>query len=228
MKYCVIFVCHNDELANQCLKKYKDCFVMLVGNNPSKIRDSRCIKVNKLQDNIEQYNKLLTFTAWYAIVKNNLFPDYEYLCILEYDVFFDKYFFNRLRFALETKNDGVLSFLKLDREICDKFKYKNSENLLFDHDINFDLLKEFTKIKNINDFNYPDVWYHTSNQCIRRDILIEFIDWFYPDCLLFYEKDNSKCGYYHERLFSVFLDYKKIKPSIVKGFGHLYKKSHGQ
>ncbi len=228
MKYCIIFVCHNYELANQCLKKYKDCFVMLVGNNVSSIRDSRCIKVNKLQDNIEQYNKLLTFTAWYAIIKNNLFPDFEYLCILEYDVSFDKYFFNRLRISVEMKNNGVITFMQLDKEICQKYKIKKSENLLFDLDINFDLFKEFLSNKNINDFNYPSVWYPSTNHCIRRDILNEFVEWFYPDCLFFYEKDNPKCGYYHERLFSVFLDYKKIKPSTVRGLCHMNKKSHGQ
>lgn len=228
MKYCLIFVCHNDSLANECLKKYKDCFVMLVGNNISSIRDNRCIKVNKLPYNIEHYNKLLTFTAWYAISKNNLFPDYEYLCILEYDVSFDKYFFNRLRLSIDMKNNGVITFMQLDRNICDKYKVKKSENLLFDLDINLDLFKEFTNKKNIDNFTYPNVWYPTTNHCIRRDIINEFVDWYYPDCLFFYEKDNPKCGYYHERLFSVFLDYKKIVPSTVKGLCHMNKKSHGQ
>ena len=130
--------------------------------------------------------------------------------------------------SIDMKNNGVITFMQLDRNICDKYKVKKSENLLFDLDINLDLFKEFTNKKNIDNFTYPNVWYPTTNHCIRRDIINEFVDWYYPDCLFFYEKDNPKCGYYHERLFSVFLDYKKIVPSTVKGLCHMNKKSHGQ
>ena len=67
-----------------------------------------------MQLNIENEKALLTFTAWYAIIKNNLFSNYKYLCILEYDVVLDNNFKNNLTNICKTQKYDVISFIPIN------------------------------------------------------------------------------------------------------------------
>ena len=86
-----IFICHNIEIVNNILNDpKKDNFhILFVGELEisEELSNNKRITIAKnLPNNIENEKDLLTFTAWYAIVKNNLFSEYKYICILEYDV----------------------------------------------------------------------------------------------------------------------------------------------
>jgi hypothetical protein len=105
----VIFtmVCHNKDIALSILndpnkKKY---IILFVGKEEITIKNKRLIILRNLEFNIEKEKDLLTFTAWYAIIKNNLFTKYDYICILEYDVILDNsfqpYFLYQGRYATQ-------------------------------------------------------------------------------------------------------------------------------
>ena len=83
----IIYVCHNEESVRICLEKTPDAYIMLVGSEVLSFSSEKIIIVRDLLDNIEDEKKLLTFTAWYAIVKNNLFLDEKHICIVEWDTF---------------------------------------------------------------------------------------------------------------------------------------------
>jgi hypothetical protein len=89
--YTLVYICHNqqsfDMIKDQL--KFKNCYVMIVGDDIPDIfygYDNKIIITKDLKNNIENENKLLTFTAWYAIIKNNLFTDFSHICLLEYDI----------------------------------------------------------------------------------------------------------------------------------------------
>ena len=87
----IIFVCHNIESINFVRNNNKCNYcIFFVGSEiaPSEIlNDPNIIIANTLLNNIENEPKLLTFTVWYCIIKNNLFNEYQYICIFEWDVY---------------------------------------------------------------------------------------------------------------------------------------------
>ena len=83
----IVFICHLEELVKKLYNTYENPAILFVGlNTLNKTIYPDVIIVRDLQDNIEYEKSLLTFTAWYAIIKNDLFKDDEHLCLLEYDV----------------------------------------------------------------------------------------------------------------------------------------------
>ena len=82
----VVFVCHNNETITNVRIKYPDSTILFVGSSDVSQPDSKIIISRDLAINIEDKPKLLTFTAWYAISKNQLFLEYDYICLFEYDV----------------------------------------------------------------------------------------------------------------------------------------------
>jgi hypothetical protein len=138
----------------------------------------------------------LTFTAWYAISKNRLFLEYEYICLFEYDVSLCPDFESKMtemishHNSVSTSKHDVFSFSKLKR--------------FFFWDINPKLFYPYLEQKKVW-YDILNLWYDTTNQCIRRELLDEFVDWYYPSCLMFWYLDRKMISWYHERLFSVFL-----------------------
>ena len=207
----LIFVAHNKQIVENIFRLYPYSYVLFVGFEEA-LYDPRCIIARNLEHNIESEQKLLTFTAWYAIIKNNLFDKYKYLCIFEYDVTIKG---NIVEKTYTTTNSSNSSVIYYGKKLLD----------LFTLDIDVDLTKEFIDNKRIN-YNLHSHWYPTTNFCIRRDVLSDFVDWYYPDCLFIKEKHPQKFSWYHERLFSVYMRSKNITPQHVKGLKHLMKNSH--
>lgn len=208
----LIFICHNIESLNMVSKylKIENCFIIIVGNQIN-FDDENDIFLNEkiiiaknYQFNIENEYKLLTFTAWYLIVKNNLFINYTHLCILEYDAYF--------------KNDYVFDNLKMLIQKYDIITF-NAGNFHFHTDIKIDVINQFLKLKNI-DVNYYNnsnlFWFFSTNHCIKRDIISEFVDWYYPHCHYIRSNHHEKYSYYHERLFSVYILDKKYNIFLFK------------
>jgi hypothetical protein len=110
----IIFICHDEKLVQELYEKYDKHIVLFVGKNEiDSNRFSNLTIVRNLPYNIEEEKSLLTFTAWYAIIKNDLFKDHEYLCLLEYDVILKDDFQQRLDECINTfPNVDLFSFIE--------------------------------------------------------------------------------------------------------------------
>jgi len=208
----VVFVCH-DERSIQHVLPYGHS-ILFVGNKIiSKEYQEKVITVRDLPEHIEHEPKLLSFTAWYAICKNRLFTEYEYLCILEWDVLLDPDFMTQLQQACSGSVDAI-SFLE-------DYHY-------FTSDIQIPIATQYLENKGISYVFRPRPWGASTNQCLRRSLLEEFVDWYYPSCLWIKEKDPKKISWYHERLYIVFLDSRNIHYHMCKGLHHIQLNSHGK
>lgn len=213
----IIIVCHNIDIVNSILSdQMKNNFhIMFVGDQPINneiLENKRITIVRDLHNNIEQHKEFLTFTAWYAIIKNDLFIEYEYICILEYDVIIKNTFETELTSYCENKNYDIISFIHVTN--------------YFNFDVNETILNIFLKKKQIT-YQYYENWFATSNHCLKRNNLLEFVDWFYPDCLLIKQLDPNRVSWYHERIFYIFLKYKNYNIGEITSLTHNFSNSHG-
>jgi hypothetical protein len=213
----IVFICHNNNTTHECLNKLESSHIIFVGDQPidNDLRlNPRVTIARELPNNIESEKKLLTFTAWYLVIKNNLFPEYEFLCLLEYDINIDNKFEHNIKdLTIENKHD-IISFIMT----CGYFL----------EEINEKVLDEFMVLKGIEEPNkYKHrCWYTSTNHCIRRKVINDFVDWYYPDCYKIKEKDLAKFSWYHERLFYVYMKFKELLIVRINGVTHLYKNSH--
>jgi hypothetical protein len=208
----IIFICHNNESIESVIKF--DCPILVVGNYEiyDKFKENKnIIIVRDLKYNIENEPKLLTFTAWYAIIKNELFLSYKYLCVLEYDVIIPNNFQSNLN--LLCKNNIIISFIKVNKN--------------FLSNIIKEVLEKFLDFKNIKiNINENFYWGATTNQCMTREILSDFVNWYYPDYLEIKMLDDKNLSWYHERLFTIYLKSKNINTVFFNGLKHIQKNSH--
>jgi predicted O-methyltransferase YrrM len=219
MKNKIIFVCHSffsvGYITSLNLSDYAIIYVGQETLSEELCSNSRIIVARNFNDNIESDKELLTFTAWYLISKNNLFLDYDYLCILEWDVVFQDTFFDKLNsFCNYTYNYDVISF------------FSNENN--FYSDINVDTLNYFLQKINIdpNLFNCNTFWFSTTNHCIRRVLLNEFVDLYYSIAPILKILDYKNISWYHERIFSAYLLFNKMNVLLLDGLEHYQKYSH--
>jgi hypothetical protein len=215
--HVVVFICHNNESIASVFSKleYEHIFIILVGDNNVKteyLLHPKIIIARQYLDNIEHEKKLLTFTAWYLIIKNNLFKNVDYLCLLEYDTDFMGNFLERMDEECKSMKHDVICF-----DEC----LKN-----FLKDVDTDTLYRFVCTRGITYYEYG-AWNHTTNQCVRRDILNHFVDWYYPGCLDIKKTDYVRLSWYHERCFSIFLSTQHKKYYVIRGIlMHFSNKSH--
>jgi len=201
MSCVIVYVCHdNDSISKIISNNYH---IIFVGNNEideKYINYSKLIIARNLENNIEHEPKLLTFTAWYAISKNNLFAEYDYICILEYDVTIVSDFEKILFKECKLKNNRVISFLD---------HYVNAINT----DIDVNVLKIYLMNQKINPLYelYISYWGSSSNQCVDRNILVDFVDFYYNSYLFIKDNDYKKLSWYHERVFMIYLKNKNIE-----------------
>jgi hypothetical protein len=209
----LVFVCHYKKTTQKCLEKYPDSFVVFVG--PDVIDPHpRVTILRNLKYNIEHERTLLTFTAWYAIIKNNLFTEYKYICIFEYDIILTPNFNTKLN-ELTTNDYGLITFIP--------------DNRWFTKDITVDILNSYmkTKFSNYSSITTDIDWYLSTNHCIRRDKLKDFVDFYYPSCLDIKELDKDNFSWYHERIFTLYIKYNNIRVGIYnEGIHHLKGCSH--
>ena len=217
----IVFVCHDKTTVFNVLKKVPGAMIIFVGDQPVD-EDTRAlpnlIVARELPDNIEAEKKLLTFTAWYAIIKNNLFMDYEYICILENDVLLSINYVTDLQKTISTSENDLITFC-MGRSAC------------FYADIKINILEDCLNIKGLDVEavkSHIDAkgWYPSTNQCIKRRVLNDFVDWYYPFCLYIKTRHEEKFSWYHERLFSVYLYSNNSQVKIMHGLHHLSNKSH--
>ena len=207
MSVLIVFICHDDASVEHVI--HYGYPILFVGDKETLYRDN-VIMVRELADHIEHLPKFLTFTAWYAIVKNKLFLGYEHLCLLEWDVVLEESFVSNLT-SLCRKHKAI-SFVEV-----------GAFGLWVD--VNKQVFSEFLKQKGC-DIHSIRSWGSTSNQCLSRDVLVSFVDWYYPSCLWILQEDPKQTSWYHERLYMVYLADQKIPFALCDGLIHYYKDSH--
>jgi len=218
----IVFICHDTESMSKVIGYNYN--IILVGDKQIKdeyLQYPNLTIARDLQYNIEEEKNLLTFTAWYAIIKNNLFSEYEYICLLEYDVVFLKNF-EEILYQLINSNEQskIISFiLGSVSEFYHNFDLDIVNTYLINKGINID-------VNNIlNEITY---WVSTTNHCVHRKVINDFVDWYYPSCLDIQKTENNKIAFYHERMFFIYLFYKKIRTQHIGGLlDHLFMNSHG-
>jgi hypothetical protein len=200
-------VCHDQDIIIDSLQKNKFSMLpnykfMFVGNKPTNLIDDmeNVIVCNKLDFNIENYPKLCSFTAWYAVSKNCLSKE-KYCCLLEYDVELSQDFHEKNLEAIS--NADVCSYFI---ELIDDPMFSKSTPWL---DI-------FFKKYNINTSKIYEekFWYCTTNFILRNDILENFNNWFYEIASMF--KDCDLGAYMHERMINVYCILNEIKIEYIK------------
>lgn len=207
----IVFICHNNETITEVRTKHPDATICFVGNAEINQNDSKIIIMRDLAINIEDKPKFLTFTAWYAISKNGLFKEYDYICLLEYDVILEPDFETKLREKCSLENPDAVSFVKVER--------------YFFWDINAKLFYHFLNEKKTK-YDICNEWYNTTNHCLKRENLDEFVNWYYPECLDFWYLDRKMVSWYHERFFSVFIKVGNKKLVIGESLEHIQIGSH--
>ena len=219
MSVKIVFVCHDTNSINFVFKNNIDFNIIFVGNKELSEdikNDNRIIIAKNYKNNIEEHNELLTFTAWYLISKNNLFSEYDYICILEWDIeIYNHNFINNLESITNEKKYDCISFFK--------------DNYCFHYDINIDIFNCFLKNINIdpNYFNSKTDWYSTTNHCLNRNLLNTFVNIYYPLVLKFKLLDYRFISWYHERIFASYILYNKKNVYHLNGYiKHFQSNSH--
>lgn len=219
-------VIHNLESKKKFLELNKnspilDQFVfLLVGCNDFpdvfRIKDANInICLGAFPDNIEHHKTLLTFTAWYALIKNDLTYT-DHVGIFEYDteINFGNFFAQDKRGNSYLKKDTIIGFNP--RKIVGDPMFLDPVPGLVD------LLPD----KWIAKMMKQDGWNSTSNLIMPVKFLKEFVKWYekmIPEILL-----HPKHSHYHERCVSIYAinnGYKSLYfPELIR---HLQQKSHG-
>jgi hypothetical protein len=187
----IYIVVHNQESLQWFKDHNKDIDIskfkfILVGdwNGVSETMKEECIVASFLSDNIEKYKSLLTFTAWYALIKNNLIKS-KYIGIFEYDCIFYKDIFE---LKDELDYNTVLAFAP----ISTKHLY-------------LDLIPEFCALldkEEIEIAKKKELWAASTNVIMPVWFLDSFVSWylnFIPEILKY-----PKHPHFHERAVNVF------------------------
>ena len=203
----IIYVCHDQDSLDSCIKKDPNAYIFLAGPAEIKTNSDRIIITRNLPDNIEFERKLLTFTVWYAIIKNKLFLDETHLCIVEWDT-----------------DIPSLTHYNITEDIGAFFIDHNKR---FSTDVNYTILLDFIKRKDIVYDNPNSPWNCTTNYIIKRTLLEKFVDFYYPDCIAYIKsRDEATFSWYHERIFWIFLVETKASILQIPGATHWFQRSH--
>jgi hypothetical protein len=205
----IIYIAHDKNSVDECLKSEPSATIILVGPQDigEDIKYVEVIIARDLPNNIEDKKKLLTFTAWYAIIKNDLFINNEHLCLLEWDCKLPK---EKLEF---NKDNDVGAFFQVNHSFMPK-------------NINKSIFQNYLKNKKLQYENFQ-TWYATTNCIVRRSILSEFVDFYFPSCVDDIEAYKEEAiSWYHERIFFIYILHKKLKIQFISGSKHYGLTSH--
>lgn len=200
-------VCHDQNIILDSLEKRKFSVLpnykfMFVGNKPTNLIDDveNVIVCSRLKHNIENYPKLCSFTAWYAVSNNGLSKE-KHCCLLEYDV--------ELFQDFHEKNLNSI----LNADICAYFREPINDPMFSKSTPWLDI---FFRTHNINtsEIYKEKFWYCTTNFTLSNDLLKDFNSWFYEIASMFKECDLG--SYMHERMINVYSILNKIKIEYIE------------
>lgn len=221
----IFLVCHDQNIILQQAQRYEGLLHrwVFVGSGPiDKLADlDNVIIARNLPDNIEQYKNLVSFTAWYAIVKNNLIRT-PYISVLEYDIELSSDFYKRNLTSLKKRDRAMIGyvvwplnsplFLHATPHLC------RSLAEVYKIDVQLLIQEHMEKTGKL-------LWTSTSNMSMDKDTFIDFVDWFIPLSETF--REDPLGAHVHERCFKVYSVLTGIPclylPNILH---HIQEKSH--
>lgn len=197
-------VCHDQQSYD--LWKDKNFHILIAGQKEVLINYNQLAYFLKnLSKNIEQHNTLLTFTAWYALAKND-FIDTDFVGIFEYDIDFHS------PIDFDLKENTIYGFVQ--RSLPD--------NMFLDCVPFFkNMLSEKEKIVSLQ----KDFWLPTTNLVMPKQFLIDFVDWYMQFIPRIFEHPIH--SHFMERAISVFATNNDYKMEFKDILTHKQLCSHG-
>jgi len=205
-----------DYLNNKKFNSLGDVTYVFVGSKDSSQveKNNNVIICNKLKYNIENYPKLTSFTGWYALWKNNLYQQYDYLNLFEYDVNLSDNFASSLHTNLDC---DVIGYIPFSVHAMNFFKQPKWTKELID---------SVSKNYNINSSDFINslpkekMCSVTSNHTFNIKSFEEYMKWIEP--MIDDIKISELSGHQVERSISLFyllknLNY-KLLPNILHHF----------
>lgn len=214
-----IFV-HDQNIVKDFIKvnkfdNLKDLTYVFVGNNDSSDIENlpNVIVCNKLPHNIEQYPKLTSYTGWYAIFKNNLYEDCDFLNLFEYDINLSDDFSDVLENNLENE---ILGYIQLNVRNVAFLHHRYAGALIESIKKNYEI-DVVNFIKSIPENTFFSV---TSNHTFSKKMFEKYMEWVEP--LISDIKELNMAGHQVERSIGLFyllnnLDYKLLN-GVLKHF----------
>jgi hypothetical protein len=215
-----------DFLEKNRFKELENFKWVFLGNNPvDKISHlNNLIVARELENNIEDYPKLTSFTGWYALYKNG-FLNSDYVNLFEYDIHYIPEFIDINKqmitkdfdfigyFPMSVKDVVYLTQTQYTKELVDSIENKFGYNIV-------------KYIHEMEKSNPQMLWSSSSNSTWKTEILKKYIDWFYN----FIEDihQSQYCGHMHERSLSFYYFKEKLKVYLTRNLMiHVQLNSHG-
>lgn len=210
----IFIVCHDEASYNHFCSNNKDLadkvvFIM-VGNSGFEPKSFYAAK--DLWHEIEENKSMLTYTAWYALAKNNI-VNTEYVGIFEYDTI--------LKPEILSLSDGQL---KDDHSVIGFAPRPTNDKLYLDAVPG--LTQTIPSIYTVNAYIGSSVWAASTNLIMPKWFLTDFVNWYDGYWRETLQYPNHP--HFHERAVNVYaatigMQY-KFFPEWVK---HEEKRSHG-
>lgn len=215
MQFKVFIVCHDQvQVIN---KPHNDDYCYLfVGWGVCDIISSRkdVIICRELVHNIEDRIDLLSFTAWYAIAKNNL-CDKSYCCILEYDTII-KQDLSELEGSISP--NVIIGFVS---HPISSYSFLDVVHTFEKH------VKQKLQLENVrNLYVNQEEFICTSNALLHINLLKEFVDNYVA---IIQDFQSDRIAHCHERYISIFCKIHQIEHLLVPDYiDHLQANSHSE
>lgn len=210
IKIQTFIVIHDQDILLDSIKYHKydsiDNFIFLfVGSGDvSKVKERKDVIICRdLEHNIEQYKNLTSYTAWYAVWKNNLCDEtIDYVTFLEYDCLLHKDYFRKLKTILKKKQDiDIVGYSQIN--VHDPLFVGNDGGRFC-----LKLNEALEKIYNIDIQKYIQK-YPLNKKCsvvlnktIRKNIFNNYMEWSTSIVNEFMILENA--GHFVERLITVY------------------------
>jgi hypothetical protein len=216
-------VCHDQNIILQRMQQDAPNYrYLFVGHSNNTKLNNQTIICKHLKQNIEGYPNLCSFTAWYALARNNISIKNQ-ICLLEYDAkLTDRFYRYHENTVTNYINDQTI--IAYSYTLTDHYVFYKSTPWL-------ELSLMDTYGINLNDFiqdikNQHPVWPTTTNMCMTKQTLERFVEWFLPMTILF--REDPLGSYVHERAFFVFCILNNIEIKYIKNpvLSHNQQKSH--
>lgn len=222
MRYNFIFyiVVHNIGIINHFEKTNKYSSLanykyLLVGNHSQDYSSNKIIQCNLLPNNIEQYKYLLAYTGWYAVAYNKeLFDNYEYVFLLEYDTDVEDNF---------KVGEFVPKVEKLNVDVCGLSQMPTHSGLLENSHFTTKLKSYLVETKNTNIKANNKNWLTTNNMMFKTEFFVRYLHDNFTKRFIDYVKEDVMAGHYLERYLSIYCFLNSIKFDIVEQAGLIHR-----
>lgn len=230
-KFLTYITCHSPGIIDQIKAEGRYNHInhkfLLVGNHPDYESTDTVINVGKLPYNIEEKKSLLVYTAWYALVKNNIIAgDPEYLRLVEYDSLLDKNIENvSLQYVNPHPNVdlwGHQACAIWDPNFVKNPTWMGSVDIALKEIYNVDIVE---LVDDLWAKQTAKLWLPTSNILVKKTWLTDFVKWFEPISERIYE--NELAGHGVERATTIFNIVNGKPYGVINNMiTHLNKNSH--